>query len=191
VRGGGHHRTRDSLLVRRLPKTCFHLTLAGLVLLLAGLASIASAQVWPLERGQAAPASGILLDDPTAARAAEALQQAERLQAQLELLTAKLSESDARTADLLAQVDVLTQAAATQAAQVAELKAALDRSAEREERSAERDERLATLLEETSKTLAASRKQLAAVGHKSFWSYIIDGFKIVAPLLSLLLLAAR
>lgn len=143
--------------------------------------AVAHAQVWPLERGQPAPASGVLLDDATAERAAEALQRTERLQAQIELLTAKLAASDARTSDLLDQVAVLTQATAAQAAQVAELTAALDRSAAR-------DERLAVLLEETGKTLESARKQLEAVGRKTVWGYLVEGFKIVVPLLSLFLL---
>ena len=156
-------------------RRCFRASGACVALLLA-LVGSASGQVYPIDRGYPAPAAGILLDDATAERAAQALNQAEAITAELELVKAKLAASDARTTALLARIDALTLTVEALTAQNVELSAA-------QARHAALVERTVTVLEETTATLERARKEIQAFGKRPWWERALDWASRIIPIL--------
>ena len=149
------------------------------ILFVVLMPALVYAQVYPIDRGYPAPAAGILLDDATAERAAQALNQADAIKAELELVKAKLTASDARTTDLLARIDALSQTVEALTAQNAELSAA-------QVRHAALVERTVSVLEETTATLERARKEIQAFGQRPWWERALDWASRIVPILFLL-----
>lgn len=130
-----------------------------------------------------AAAEVVVLPDPTAEAVANALQEAKRLAAELELTQAKLAAADERNANLVAQVQAMQAQMESLAQRVGDLQSAVARNVAA-------DARLLTTLDETQRTLEASRRALEAANKpRSGWSYVLDGLRILGAILPFLLIA--
>jgi hypothetical protein len=144
-------------------------------------ATPAHADVFSVEKGQPAPASGVLLDDDHAKRVADELERSRALSAEVENLKAKLSESDARSTDQAAQIAALTEAYNAQADQFAKVTAALDQKAKQDAAVLEALANTTKALASAHEGLEAARKELERAGKRSVWWYLWEGVKTALP----------
>lgn len=137
-------------------------------------------EVWSVERGQPAPAAGVLLNDDAAEHVAFALLEMEELRAEVELLTAKLVVSDARAADLLAQVAALEAVVTASAEQVSLLREAAEKDVVLRDRALAAIERQADALER-------ARAAVERAGRRTVWDWVWDVARSLIVVLPFLL----
>jgi len=137
------------------------------------LSSTAVATTYELDQGQAAPVSGILLDQSAAVKAVEAVRDAESLAKEVVVLKQALVAKDGEIENLEAQVGQLRQEAADRATANAI-------NEDRFQRQQEIEARYRALLDEGSKLLTASNaalkradERIESLEKRAFWTTIL------------------